>query len=226
MNTTRPNLLLDRRFSPFFWTQFFGAFNDNIFKNALVIFITMKSFSLGSVSSEQMVALCGGIFILPFFVFSATAGQLADKLSKTRIVVWVKIWEIVVMSVGAYGFINDRVGVLLVTLFFMGLHSAFFGPVKYSILPQLLTREELVSGNAYVEMGTFLAILLGTLLGGLLIAHIALGRWLVSAVVLAVATAGLYASQRIQPLGAAAPSLSIQFNPLPLIWDTMRRIHA
>ncbi|HAA01882.1 MAG TPA: glycerol acyltransferase, partial [Syntrophobacteraceae bacterium] len=226
MNTTKPNLLLDRRFSPFFWTQFFGAFNDNIFKNALVIFITMKSFSLGSVSSEQMVALCGGIFILPFFVFSATAGQLADKLSKTRIVVWVKIWEIVVMSVGAYGFINDRVGVLLVTLFFMGLHSAFFGPVKYSILPQLLTREELVSGNAYVEMGTFLAILLGTLLGGLLIAHIALGRWLVSAVVLAVATAGLYASQRIQPLGAAAPSLSIQFNPLPLIWDTMRRIHA
>ncbi len=220
------NLLRDRRFSPFFWTQFFGAFNDNIFKNALVILITMKAFSFGSISSEQMVALCGGIFILPFFVFSATAGQLADKLSKSRIVIWVKIWEIAVMLVGAYGFITDSVVLLLVTLFFMGLHSAFFGPVKYSILPQLLTREELVAGNAYVEMGTFLAILLGTILGGLLIAHAALGCWLVSAVVLTVAIVGFYSSLKIEPLTAAAPSLPIPINPIPLTWDMIRRIHA
>jgi 1-acyl-sn-glycerol-3-phosphate acyltransferase len=220
------NLLRDRRFSPFFWTQFCGALNDNIFKNALVIFITIRAFSLGSISSEQMVALCGGIFILPFLVFSATAGQLADKLSKSRIVIWVKIWEIAVMLVGAYGFITDNVMLLLTTLFFMGLHSAFFGPVKYSILPQLLTREELVSGNAYVEMGTFLAILLGTILGGLLIAHAALGGWLVSAAVLTVAIVGFYSSLRIQSLAAAAPSLPIQINPIPLTWDMIRRIHA
>ena len=220
------NLLRDRRFSPFFWTQFFGAFNDNIFKNALVIYITMKAFSLGSISSEQMVALCGGIFILPFFVFSATAGQLADKLSKSRIVIWVKIWEIAVMLVGAYGFITDDIMLLLTTLFFMGLHSAFFGPVKYSILPQLLTQEELVSGNAYVEMGTFLAILLGTILGGLLIAHAALGRWLVSAAVVTVAAAGFCSSLQIEPLAATAPSLPIRINPIPLTWDMIKRVHA
>ena len=220
------NLLRDRRFSPFFWTQFCGAFNDNIFKNALVIFITMKAFSLGSISSEQMVALCGGIFILPFFVFSATAGQLADKLSKSRIVIWVKIWEIAVMLVGAYGFITDDIMLLLTTLFFMGLHSAFFGPVKYSILPQLLTQEELVSGNAYIEMGTFLAILLGTILGGLLIAHAALGRWLVSAAVVTVAAAGFCSSLRIEPLAATAPSLPIRINPIPLTWDMIKRVHA
>ena len=220
------NLLRDRRFSPFFWTQFCGAFNDNIFKNALVIYITMKAFSLGSISSEQMVALCGGIFILPFFVFSATAGQLADKLSKSRIVIWVKIWEIAVMLVGAYGFITDDIMLLLTTLFFMGLHSAFFGPVKYSILPQLLTQEELVSGNAYVEMGTFLAILLGTILGGLLIAHAALGRWLVSAAVVTVAAAGFCSSLQIEPLAATAPSLPIRINPIPLTWDMIKRVHA
>jgi MFS family permease len=148
------NLLRDRRFSPVFWTQFFGAFNDNVFKNALVIFITIRDFSIGGVSSQQMVALCGGIFILPFFLFSATAGQLADKVSKSRLMMWIKVWEILVMAIGAYGFLTGSVLLLLVTLFFMGLHSAFFGPVKYSILPQLLRKDELVSGNAYVEMGT------------------------------------------------------------------------
>lgn len=224
MNVSK-NLLRDSRFSPLFWTQFFGAFNDNIFKNALVIFITMKAFSLGSVSSEQMVAVCGGIFILPFFLFSATAGQVADKFSKSRLVTWVKVWEILVMVIGAYGFVANNVILLLVTLFFMGMHSAFFGPVKYSILPQLLSKEELVAGNAYVEMGTFLAILLGTILGGALIAQSSLGSWLVSAVVLAVAILGWYSSLGIVPLAAVAPVLKIQINPFPPTWDMIRRIH-
>jgi 1-acyl-sn-glycerol-3-phosphate acyltransferase len=219
------NLLRDLRFSPLFWTQFFGAFNDNIFKNALVIFITMRAFSLGSVSSEQMVAVCGGVFILPFFLFSATAGQVADKFSKSRLVTWVKIWEILVMVIGGYGFVANNVILLLVTLFFMGMHSAFFGPVKYSILPQLLRREELVAGNAYVEMGTFLAILLGTILGGALIAQSSLGSWLVGVVVLTVAVLGWYSSLGIVPLTAVAPALKIQINPFPPTWDMIRRIH-
>jgi 1-acyl-sn-glycerol-3-phosphate acyltransferase len=224
MNVSK-NLLRDSRFSPLFWTQFFGAFNDNIFKNALVIFITMKAYSLGSVSSEQMVAVCGGVFILPFFLFSATAGQVADKFSKSRLVTWVKVWEILVMVIGAYGFVANNVILLLITLFFMGMHSAFFGPVKYSILPHLLRKEELVAGNAYVEMGTFLAILLGTILGGALIAQSSLGSWLVSAVVLAVAILGWYSSLGIEPLSAVAPVLRIQINPLPPTWDMIKRIH-
>jgi 1-acyl-sn-glycerol-3-phosphate acyltransferase len=218
------SLLKDRRFSPLFWTQFFGAFNDNVFKNALVIFITIRAFSIGTVSSKQMVALCGGIFILPFFLFSATAGQLADKFSKRRLMVWIKVWEILVMGIGAYGFLTENILLLLVTLFFMGLHSAFFGPVKYSILPQLLRSDELVSGNAYVEMGTFLAILLGTILGGALIAQSSLGPRLISVAVLTVAVLGWYSSLKIMPLAPVAPTLRLQLNPILPTWDTVKRI--
>jgi 1-acyl-sn-glycerol-3-phosphate acyltransferase len=208
------SLLRDRRFWPIFWTQFLGAFNDNVFKNALVILITLRAFSIRGVSSEQIVALCGGIFILPFFLFSATAGQLADKYSKSRIVVWIKVWEILAMLIGAYGFITERFLLLLTTLFFMGLHSTFFGPVKYSILPQLLRQEELVSGTAYVEMGTFIAILLGTLLGGFLISLAASGPWLVSVAALSVAILGWITSTRIRSLAPVAPFLQIPANPI------------
>ncbi len=221
---TRPNLLLDRRFSPIFWTQFFGAFNDNIFKNGLVIFITIKAFSIDGIKSNQMVALCGGIFILPFFLFSATAGQLADKVSKSKLIVWIKIWEIIVMAIGAYGFISENVELLLLTLFFMGLHSAFFGPVKYSILPQLLHNSELVSGNAYVEMGTFLAILLGTILGGSLIALSQHGPFLISAAVLTVAILGWGSSLKIVSLGPVDPSVKLRGNPFPVTWEIVMRI--
>ena len=120
------NLLKDRRFWPIFWTQFLGAFNGNAFKNALVILITLKAFSIGPVSSEQMVALCGGVFILPFFLFSATAGQLADRYSKSMLVFRIKVCEILIMLVGGYGFITENLLLLLTALFFMGLHSTFF----------------------------------------------------------------------------------------------------
>lgn len=209
------NLMQDKRFWPIFWTQFLGAFNDNIFKNALVILITLKAFSLGGIPSRQLVALCGGIFILPFFLFSATAGQVADRCSKPKLIFWIKIWEIAAMLVGTVGFLTDHISLLLVTLFFMGLHSTFFGPVKYSILPQLLREEELVSGNAYVEMGTFIAILLGTILGGFLITLREEGAWLVSGAVVTVACLGCASSLKIQPLDPASPNLKVSANPFP-----------
>ena len=136
------HLMADKRFWPLFWTQFFGAFNDNVYKNALVILITFKSFSLLGVNPEQMVALCGGVFILPFFLFSAIAGQICDKYAKHKLMVWIKVWEILVMIIGAYGFMTENVAVLMITLFMMGLQSTFFGPVKYSALPELITDNE------------------------------------------------------------------------------------
>src|ERR1700674_807427 len=129
-------LLRQRRFAPFFCTQFLGAFNDNIYKNALVILLAYHAAGMTSMSSSTLVNLCAGLFILPFFLFSATAGQLADKYEKSRIIRYVKLFEIVIMLIGAAGFIRQSLGLLIGALFLMGLHSTIFGPVKYSILPQ------------------------------------------------------------------------------------------
>ena len=164
-------LLATRRFGPFFVTQLLGAFNDNVFKNALVLLITYQAASLTSVSADILVNLCGGIFILPFFLFSATAGQLADKFERSSIIRLIKVLEICIMAVGAAGFALQHLNLLLAALFLLGVHSTFFGPVKYSILPQQLRPEELVGGNGLVESGTFLAILLGTIAGGVLMAE-------------------------------------------------------
>lgn len=159
-------LLFQRKFWPLFWTQFFGAFNDNVFKNALIVLITFKSYSLGFLDYKSMAAFAAGLFILPFFLFSAMAGQITDKYSKSKVAKYVKVWELFAMCIGACGFIFENVPLLLVTLFFMGMQSSFFGPVKYSILPELLDEDELVKGNAYVEAGTFVSIPLGTIVGG------------------------------------------------------------
>ncbi len=218
-------LLRDRRFWPLFWTQFLGALNDNAFKNALVILITFRSCSVGNLSPKHLVALCGGIFILPFFAFSASAGVLADKISKSRLVGWIKACEVMVMILGAFGFITGNLTILIVTLFLMGLHSTFFGPVKYSILPQLMREHELVSATAYVEMGTFLAILTGTTLGGFLISSSASGPWLVSGTVLATALLGWVVSMAIQPLAPVSPSLELQANPIPPTVEILRLAH-
>src|SRR3990172_5432998 len=147
-------------FWPFFYTQFFGAFNDNILKNTVGILIAYKAYSVGGISPEQMVSLRGGIFILPFFLFSAIAGQLADKYSKTKLIRIVKALEIAIMILGMVGFIYENILLLLIALFLMGVHSTLFGPVKYSILPHLLNSDELIAGNAYIETGTFISILL------------------------------------------------------------------
>ncbi|MBI3117243.1 MAG: MFS transporter, partial [Candidatus Hydrogenedentes bacterium] len=219
-------LMQSRRFWPLFWTQFLGAFNDNLFKNALVILITYRAAAVGGVPTEQMVALCGGIFILPFFLFSATAGQLADKYPKHHLVRWTKAAEIGAMGLAALGFWLEHLPFLLVVLFLMGLQSAVFGPVKFGILPQLLHNGELVGGNALVEMGTFLAILLGTIGGGLLITLGTFGPHVVSAAVVLVAVAGFAVSLFVPRLPAEAPELRVRWNPVTPTWEIFKFTRA
>src|SRR6059036_3690554 len=161
-------LLGARRFGPFFWTQFLGALNDNLFKNALVILFAFRMSGV-AFSENTLVNLSTGLLTLPFFLFSASAGQIADKFDKARIIRLVKLFEIGIMLLGAAGLRLHSVPLLLAVVFLMGTHSAVFGPVKYSILPQHLHADELVGCNALVQMGTFAAILLGTILGGALV---------------------------------------------------------
>lgn len=197
------SLLASRRFWPLFWAQFLGALNDNIFRFALVIFITFRLDAHSSLPASELVVLSGGIFILPFFLFSALAGQLADRYEKSQIIRWVKLSEIAVMGLGAVGFHFENAAFLLGVLFLMGTHSAFFGPLKYGILPQHLREEELTGGNALIQMATYIAILAGAMLGGTLAAWSHTNPLPVIAAVLGVAMVG-YASARRVPV--AAPS--------------------
>ena len=151
-------LLKLKRFGPFFITQFLGAFNDNVFKNALVIMVTFQAVASSDLDADILVNACAGLFILPFFLFSATAGQIADKFEKSRLIRIIKGIEVLVMVAAAIGFYTGNIYFLLAVLFLMGTQSTFFGPIKYGILPQHLKENELVAGNAIVEMGTFLAI--------------------------------------------------------------------
>lgn len=205
-------LFKQRHFLPYFITQFLGAFNDNVFKNSLVIIFTYKIVSESS-DSSILVNLAALVFILPFFLFSPLAGQLADKYEKSGLIRKIKWLEIAIMLVGCLGLYLQSTTVLLVTLFFMGMQSAFFGPIKYSILPQHLKREELLGGNAIVEAGTFLAILLGTILGGILAAQSQYVLW-VSIVIVVLAILGRFASQWVPPAKPAEPDLMINPNPL------------
>ena len=183
------HLLGTRRFAPFFWTQFLGAFNDNLYKNALVVMLTFNTAQWTTLTPETLANLAAGLFILPFFLFSATAGQLADKYDKARLAKLAKLLEIVVMAVATAGFYLHSLAVLLAALFLMGLQSALFGPVKYAILPQHLSEQELVGGNALIESGTFVSILVGTLAGGLL-AGSGLSTGWIAAVAMLVAVVG------------------------------------
>jgi len=212
------HLLSKKNFAPLFWTQFFGAFNDNFFKNALVIYITFKvTWSEGgkastSMTSGEMVALCAGLFILPFFLFSATAGQLADKFEKSKLIRMIKFAEIMIMSLAAIGFWNQNLAILFATLFLMGLQSTFFGPLKYGILPQHLKESELVGGNGLIEMGTFLAILLGTLLGGITISLGAMGSKIVAIGLVSLALLGWLNSWMIPTAPANDPDLKMDWH--------------
>ena len=214
-------LLRERRFLPFFCTQFLGAFNDNVYKNALVIMLAFHAASITTISSGTLVNLCAGLFILPFFLFSATAGQLADKYEKSTIIRYVKLLEIAIMAIGSIGFIYKDLTLLISALFLMGLHSTIFGPVKYSILPQHLKEDEIVGGNGMVEMGTFLAILAGTILGGLLVAQEQFAM-LVSATVIGVACLGYLVSRAIPAAPPAAPDLKINWNPVTETWANLK----
>ena len=167
-------LLAQRRFAPFFWTQFLGAGNDNLFKFAFTVMITYQ-LQVSWLPPELAGPVIGALFILPFLLFSATSGQLADKFDKARLIRFVKWLEIAIMALAAWGFVRADVVILLACVFLMGLHSTLFGPVKFAYLPQHLNERELTGGNGMVEMGTFVAILLGQVAGGLLVDVPAIG---------------------------------------------------
>ena len=219
-------LLRERRFAPFFWTQFLGAGNDNVYKNALVIFVAFESATLTSFSSNDLVNIAAAAFIAPFMLFSATAGQLADKYEKSRLIRLIKLLEIGIMIVGAVGFYRRDLVLLFVALGMMGVHSTLFGPVKYAILPQNLRIDELVGGNGLVEMGTFVAILLGGIVGGLVVAIKPDGPLLAGATAIAIAIAGYLVSRRIPEAPAAAPGLAINWNPFTETWRNLRFAHG
>ena len=221
MSTENLEILKSRRFLPLFITQFLGALNDNIFKNALVILVTFRIAGETGVNGQMMATIAAGLFILPFFLFSATAGRFADKFEKSRLIVIIKTAEIAIMALAAIGFATSGLTLLMTVLFLMGTHSTFFGPLKYAILPAHLKTSELLSGNALIEAGTFLAILIGTIAGGVLILE-GHGILAVSALVLAVALLGLLASLFIPRAAAEAPNLKLGFNIAAHTWEMIR----
>ena len=189
-------LLTSRRFAPLFVTQFLGAFNDNLLKSALAIVVTYRLAERAELNASSLVMIAGGLFIAPFFLFSGASGTLADRVDKAAIARWVKLAEIGIMSIGAWGLWQQNIAVLLATLFCLGTHSTVFGPIKYALLPQHLRDEELIAGNALIEAGTFLAILLGTIVGGSTVLA-AGGAAMVALCGIAAAFCGWLASRRI-----------------------------
>ena len=207
-------LLSERRFAPFFWTQFAGAANDNVFKFAFTIFVTFHAAQFGDADPKVAAFLIGAVFIAPFVLFSATAGQLADKYEKSLLIRWVKNLEIAIMLLAAAGFVMHSTFLLYGATFMMGVHSTLFGPVKYAYLPQHLKDHELVGGNGLVEMGTFVAILVGTMLGGVLAGISGDGPVYVALVCVVVALAGRVAASFVPLSAPSEPALSINWNPL------------
>ncbi|MGP4957461.1 MFS transporter [Pseudomonas helleri] len=213
------SLLGKRRFLPFFVTQSLGALNDNLFKQSLILAILYKL----SIDGDRgiWVNLCALLFIIPFFLFSALAGQFGEKYPKDQLIRLIKLGEIAIMVVGAIGFAFDHLTLMLVALFAMGTHSALFGPVKYSILPQTLHDDELVGGNGLVEMGTFLSILAGTIGAGIMLSsqHYTV---IVSGVIISVAVLGYLASRAIPRVAADTPELRLNWNIFSETWATLR----
>ncbi|MFQ5609020.1 MAG: MFS transporter, partial [Woeseiaceae bacterium] len=207
-------LLGQRRFAPFFVTQFLGALNDNIFRNGLVILVTFQGVLVAGINSKFLANIAGGLFILPFFLFSAMSGQLADKYEKSMLMRRIKMLEIVLMAIAAIAFMTQSFALLLLVLFLTGCQSTLFGPVKYAYLPQQLTHEELVGGNALVESGTYIAIILGLIAGGLLVSDEFQTQTLIGATLVGVAMIGYLASRQVPTTNAVDPELTVQLNPL------------
>lgn len=205
------HLFKTARFLPLFITQFLGAFNDNVFKNALVVLITYDVGIRAGFDPALLVLIAAGIFILPFFLFSAMAGQYADKLERSSLIKKIKMVEIILMAVGSVGFFMDNLYILMSVLFMMGTQSTFFGPIKYGILPDHLREEELIGGNGLIGMATFLAILLGTIAGGLLI-MLEPGKAVVSVIIMAVSVSGYLSAQKIPASVGKSPDLKINYN--------------
>lgn len=219
MSVSQFALLQSRRFLPVFLTQALGAFNDNIFKQSVILTILYKLTIAGDRS--VYVNLCAMLFILPFFLFSALAGQLGQKYAKDRIIRVIKVFEIVVVVIGAAGLLFDCLSIMLAALFALGAHSALFGPVKYSILPQHLHGSELVGGNGLVEMGTFLAILGGTICAGITMSmtHYAL---VVSVAMISTACLGYLASRSIPLAPAVSPEMRLNWNIFSGSWAVLK----
>ena len=222
---SQPRLLVERRFLPFFITQFLDAFNDNVFKNALIIMIAFQGAQFSNVATDTLTNLSAGLFILPFFLLSATAGQLIDKTEKSLSMQRIKLLEIFIMLCAAWAFSAGQLYLLIALLFMMGAQSTLFGPAKYSYIPQHLDNSELIAGNALVQMGTFVAILIGTMAGGLLIAHED-GRTLVPAVLVSIAVFGYVASRSIPQTPSPCPDLKINWNIFTETWRNIAFIHG
>jgi len=220
-------LLRQRRFAPFFWTQFLGAGNDNLFKFAFTVMVTYQLQLSDPFLQPQLAGLTiGALFILPFLLFSATSGQLTDKYDKTRVIRFVKNLEIAIMLLAGWGFWSADPYVLLSCVFLMGLHSTLFGPVKFAYLPQHLGERELTGGNGMVEMGTFVAILLGQVAGGLLVAIPDVGRHYVAFACVGVALLGRAAAQYVPASPSTDPGLVINWNPISETWRNLKLAHG
>ncbi|MGE5095013.1 MAG: MFS transporter [Betaproteobacteria bacterium] len=223
MAASQFSLLRQRRFAPLFWTQFLGAANDNLFKFSFTLLATYAAGDWGGVDPSTAGFVIGAIFIAPFLLFSATAGQLADKFDKAAVIRAVKNLEIAVMAIAAVGFTQRQPLLLYACVFLMGVHSTLFGPVKYAYLPQHLREAELTGGNGLVEMGTFVAILVGTIAGGMLEKAAAGHAGAIAATCLAVAIAGRLTAQRVPRSPPLEPGLAIDWNPFA---ETMRNLRA
>ncbi len=221
MQTQLLYLLKTRRFFPLFLTQFLSAFNDNVFKNAIVILITYRLAETSGINAQVLITFAAGIFILPFFLFSAMAGQLADKFDKARLIRILKFAEIGLAITACLGFYTQSSSTLLSVLFFMGTQAAFFGPLKYAILPDHLKEDELIAGNGLIEAGTFLSILLGTFLGGVFILKSG-GILFISAIVLLLAVSSFISSLSIPKAQLFNPQLKINYNFLSETLRVMR----
>jgi MFS family permease len=219
-----PKLLLRRRFLPIFATQLLGAFNDNLFRTAMIMLVIYGIYG-DETREATFSAIAGGLFILPFFLLSALSGQLADARDKAKIVRIVKTAEILIMIVGAIGLVWQNVPLLLLALTAMGVHSTFFGPIKYAILPQHLHPDEVLGGTGLVEGGTYIGILGGTLLGGLLVVHHAGGGYhaeLAAAAVLVVALVGRFAAGFVPPAPPTPEDVCDEYPRRGLDWHLIR----
>ena len=215
-------LLRQRRFAPFFWTQFAGAANDNIFKVAFTALVTYQAATFEGVDGKSAAFVILAIFILPFVLFSATSGQISDKFDKARVMRLVKSLEIAIMVIGGAGFLLHDIWLLYAGTFLMGLHSTLFGPVKYAYLPQQLNERELVGGNGMIEMGTFVAILVGTIVGGELADLGAQGPVVVAVVCLGVAVVGRIVVSFVPASPSDQPDLVINWNPFTETWRNLK----
>lgn len=222
MMKNNEHLLSTRRFLPMFLTQFFGALNDNVYKQSLLLVITYGWISQQNASVSTLNNLAALLFILPYFIFSATAGQIADKYERAQLVRAIKILEIVIMLIGMAGFLTGHLYLLMIALFMMGIHSTFFGPIKYAILPEILKPNELMSGNALFQSGTSIAILLGMILGGAVIASSDGNLLWISLMVVGIALIGYICSRFVLKQKVSAHDIKIDWNFFRTSLQTIR----